>query len=288
MPILVDFSGTVHAGVHVDVRNHADSSKEFLRHIIINQLRAIRKKFWSKYGEMIICMDAHDGYWRKEIFPYYKAKRKEAREASTIDWGTVFGYVNEITEEIKENLPYKIVTVSHAEADDVIGTLAQKQPWGKDTFFGDEEKCLIVSNDHDFKQLHGISGIVQYFPFSGKLERVNHPDIYRIEHILKGDTGDGIPNVRSPRDIFMQSGVRQKPVSKKYIESFIHTGVCPEEDQERFQENKKLIDLREIPAEIQNRIVTAYEEAPCGNRFKLFPYLASTGLKTQLEHISDF
>ena len=288
MPILVDFSGTVHAGVHVDVRNHADSSKEFLRHIIINQLRAIRKKFWSEYGEMIICMDAHDGYWRKEIFPYYKAKRKEAREASAIDWGTVFGYVNEITEEIKENLPYKIVTVSHAEADDVIGTLVQKQPWGKDSFFGDEEKCLIVSNDHDFKQLHGISGIVQYFPFSGKLERVNHPDIYRIEHILKGDTGDGIPNVRSPRDIFMQSGVRQKPVSKKYIESFIHTGVCPEEDQERFQENKKLIDLREIPAEIQNRIVTAYEEAPCGNRFKLFPYLASTGLKTQLEHISDF
>lgn len=288
MPILVDFSGTVHAGVHVDVRNHADSSKEFLRHIIINQLRAIRKKFWSEYGEMIICMDAHDGYWRKEIFPYYKAKRKEAREASAIDWGTVFGYVNEITEEIKENLPYKIITVSHAEADDVIGTLAQKQPWGKDSFFGDEEKCLIVSNDHDFKQLHGISGIVQYFPFSGKLERVNHPDIYRIEHILKGDTGDGIPNVRSPRDIFMQSGVRQKPVSKKYIESFIHTGVCPEEDQERFQENKKLIDLREIPAEIQNRIVTAYEEAPCGNRFKLFPYLASTGLKTQLEHISDF
>ena len=288
MPILVDFSGTVHAGVHVDVRNHADSSKEFLRHIIINQLRAIRKKFWSEYGEMIICMDAHDGYWRKEIFPYYKAKRKEAREASAIDWGTVFGYVNEITEEIKENLPYKIITVSHAEADDVIGTLAQKQPWGKDSFFGDEEKCLIVSNDHDFKQLHGISGIVQYFPFSGKLERVNHPDIYRIEHILKGDTGDGIPNVRSPRDIFMQSGVRQKPVSKKYIEFFIHTGVCPEEDQERFQENKKLIDLREIPAEIQNRIVTAYEEAPCGNRFKLFPYLASTGLKTQLEHISDF
>lgn len=288
MPILVDFSGTVHAGVHVDVRNHSDSSKEFLRHIIINQLRAIRKKFWSEYGEMVICMDAHDGYWRKEIFPYYKAKRKEAREASAIDWGTVFGYVNEITEEIKENLPYKIVTVRHTEADDVIGTLAQKQPWGKDSFFGDEEKCLIVSNDHDFKQLHGISGIIQYFPFSGKLERVNHPDIYRIEHILKGDTGDGIPNVRSPRDIFMQSGVRQKPVSKKYIESFIHTGVCPEEDQERFQENKKLIDLREIPAEIQNRIVTAYEEAPCGNRFKLFPYLASTGLKTQLEHISDF
>lgn len=43
MPILIDFSGTVHAGVHVDIRNHNDASKEFLRHIILNQIKAIRK-----------------------------------------------------------------------------------------------------------------------------------------------------------------------------------------------------------------------------------------------------
>ena len=288
MPILVDFSGTVHAGVHVDIRNHMDTSKEFLRHIIINQLRAIRKKFYNDYGEIVICMDSRTGYWRKEIFPFYKAKRKEAREASNIDWGTVFGYVNEITEEIKENLPYKVIQVNKAEADDVIGSLAQWQPWNENSLFGDEEKCLIVSNDHDFKQLHYIKNLSQYFPFAGKLEKVKHPDIYRIEHILKGDTSDGIPNVRSPRDVFMQSGVRQKPVSKKYIDSFLNTGTVPEEDKERYEENRKLIDLREIPIEIRKNVLTAFQDAPHGNRFKLFPYLSRTGLKTQLDHISDF
>lgn len=288
MPILIDFSGTVHAAVHVDIRNHQDTSKEFLRHIIINQIKSIRKKFYYTYGEPVICMDSRCGYWRKSVFPYYKAKRKEAREASAIDWGTVFSYINEIADEIKENLPYKVIRVDKAEADDIIGTLAYKQPWNEDSLFGDDEPCLIASNDHDFKQLHGIQGVQQFFPFSQKIERVSRPDLYLIEHILKGDPGDGVPNVKSPSDIFLKDGVRQKAVTQKYIKEYLDTGTVPDCDKERLKENQQLIDLRNVPEDLKIKIINAYKDAKCGNRSKLFPYFVRTGLNMHLQNISDF
>lgn len=294
MPILIDFSGTVHAGVHVDVANNKNVSKEFLRHVILNQIRAIRKKFHEVYGEPVICMDSRTGYWRKEVFPYYKSKRKEAREASDIDWKQVFTYVNEIASEIKDYLPYKCILVDKAEADDVIGTLAIKQPWEhKETtdLFGDSvsnNPCLIVSNDHDFKQLHRIKNVTQYFPFCNKTEKVKQPDLFLTEHILKGDPGDGIPNVRSPRDIFAQSGVRQKPVTTKYIKNFLATGAVPEEDSGRYKENKQLIDLRLTPTKLQDTIIRTFNTATHGTRFKLFEYLAKCNLQTLLTSIEDF
>lgn len=288
MPILIDFSGTVHAGVHVDIRNHNDASKEFLRHIILNQIKAIRKKFVDQYGEPVICMDSGCGYWRKDVFPYYKAKRKEAREASAINWNEVFSYINEIAREIEENLPYKVIRVNKAEADDIIGTLAYKQPWNEESLFGDAERCLIVSNDHDFKQLHGIHGVQQYFPHSRKIERVTKPELFLIEHILKGDSGDGIPNVRSVANVFLLDGVRQTAVTQKYIKEFLTTGTVPECDKARYEENKKLIDLRNVPENIQNNIITQYRNAPHGNRSKLFLYFAQHSLNNHLEHITDF
>lgn len=288
MPILIDFSGTVHAGVHVDIRNHNDTSKEFLRHIILNQIKAIRKKFVDQYGEPVICMDSGCGYWRKDLFPYYKAKRKEAREASAINWNEVFSYINEIAREIEENLPYKVIRVNKAEADDIIGTLAYKQPWNEESLFGDAERCLIVSNDHDFKQLHGIHGVQQYFPHSRKIERVTKPELFLIEHILKGDSGDGIPNVRSVANVFLLDGVRQTAVTQKYIKEFLTTGTVPECDKARYEENKKLIDLRNVPENIQNNIITQYRNAPHGNRSKLFLYFAQHSLNNHLEHITDF
>lgn len=282
MPILLDFSGTVHAGVHVDIRNNGNTSKLFLRHIILNQIRSIRKRFHKEYGEPIICMDSKVGYWRRDIFAPYKIKRKEAREASDINWGEVFTCVNEIAEEIKDNLPYKVIYVPKAEADDIIGTLAIRHPWNTD------EKILIVSNDHDFKQLHRIPNLEQYFPFSSTKQTVENPELFLVEHILKGDPGDGIPNVRSPKDVFLREGVRQKPVSRTYIKNYLTQGTVPECDLERFEENRKLIDLRNTPENIQDSIINIWEQKPIGSRFKLFQYLTENSLKLLTANINDF
>lgn len=293
MPILIDFSGTIHAAVHVDINTNRETSKEYLRHIIINQIRAINKNFSNKYGELIICMDSPCGYWRKDVFPFYKAKRKEAREASAINWGLVFSYINEISKEITENLPYRTIRVDKAEADDVIGTLVINKPWFTNTSdpFDTKNSCLIVSNDHDFKQLHSNSSleVKQYFPFSKKTECVKNPKQYLAEHIIRGDAGDGIPNIRSPRDIFVQPvKKRQLPVTTKYIKSIKETKVVPECDKNRFIENAKLIDLNNVPNEIKRNIIDAYLSNNRPNRSKLFPYLVRNDLNYLLDRISDF
>lgn len=283
MPILIDFSGTVHAAVHVDIRANRESSKEYLRHLIINQLRSIRKKFVDIAGEPVICMDSKTGYWRRDKYPFYKAKRKEIREASSIDWNLVFSYINEIAQEIRENLPYKILQIDKAEADDIIGTLVLNHPWDPD------ETCMIVSNDHDFKQLHGQKNTKQYFPFSKKIERVTNPDIYLLEHILKGDAGDGVPNVRSESNIFiLPEKKRQLPVTTNYIKSVISTGTVPESDKIRLEENTELIDLRMVPGVLKSKILSTYSETERNARNKLFPYLVRNDLNYLLEHISDF
>ena len=46
----------------------------------------------------------------------------------------------------------------------------------------------------------------------------HNPDTYIKEHILKGDSSDGVPNVLSPDHTFVE-GLRQRPLSKKKIES---------------------------------------------------------------------
>ena len=128
--------------------------------------------------------------------------------------------------------PYKVIQVEHAEADDVIGTIchAHGQQLGGDPI-------LILSGDKDFQQLQEYANIEQYSPILKKFIKCNDPQGYLLEHILKGDRGDGVPNILSPGDVFV-SGGRQKPMSKKKMSEFMQN---PPIDYARFQENAMLV-----------------------------------------------
>lgn len=293
MPILLDFSGTVFSSVYVAVSSEKDTSLEYMRHLIINQIRSTHKKFSKKYGELILCLDSSNGYWRKDIFPYYKAKRKEAREANTaIDWNEVFSNVHQVIDEIRENLPYKVIKIPKCEADDIVGTLSRLQPWNtSEDFFGisKKEPTLIVSNDHDFKQLHKYDNVFQYFPKHAKIMAEPDPVYYLCEHILKGDPGDGIPNVLSDPDTFMDDNKRQKPLSKKKIINIYTTKEIPDDIKKRYEVNKTLIDLSLTPEELVESIISEYTNIKTQqNRMKLMMYLTKYSLDMQLQHIEDF
>jgi len=106
--------------------NHSDEVEEDLvRHMILNSIRMYKQKFSADYGELIIACDDKN-YWRKDIFPYYNAHRKEDRKASTHDWNKIFECLNKIRDELKEYFPYRVIQVDRAEADDIIGVLAKK------------------------------------------------------------------------------------------------------------------------------------------------------------------
>ena len=64
-----------------------------------------------------------------------------------------------------------------------------------------------------------IRYVQQYNPVLSKFVGTGEtPSIYIKEHILKGDRSDGVPNVLSDDNVFVE-GRRQRPLSKKKIDS---------------------------------------------------------------------
>ena len=277
--ILLDYSQIALSNIIVQKLNDED----MIRHMILNSIRMYNKKYRKEYGQMVICADG-SGYWRKNYFPLYKGHRKKNREESTQDWGEIFRILNLVREELKENFPYKVIHLDGCEADDSIGVLAQQTQE-----FGQHEPVMIISSDKDFIQLHRYNNVKQYSPILKKYVNGHDPDTYIKEHILKGDTSDGVPNVLSPDNTFVDS-IRQRPLGRKKIETWldIHIDDLPEEVKRNYQRNDKLINLDNIPDELGKEIMFEFKEAPCGDRSKLLNYFIQSRLKNLTSEIGEF
>jgi len=252
--------------------------EDMVRHMILNSIRMYRTMFKEEYGEVVLTYDSRH-YWRREIFPQYKQNRKKGRENDTKDWDKIFGLLNAIKSEFKEILPYKYVEVYGAEADDIIGTLCKEYQ---------DQKVMIISGDKDFIQLQKYKNVKQYSPILKKYVNGHNPDTYIKEHILKGDSSDGVPNVLSPDHTFVE-GLRQRPLSKKKIEAWLNseTGMS-EEVKRNYQRNHKLINLDNTPDDLQKSILDTFNEAPSGDRSKILTYFIENKLKELTDSIGDF
>jgi hypothetical protein len=262
--------------------NHTNAQLEenMVRHMILNSLRSYRTKFGADYGEMVIACD-NTNYWRRQLFPYYKANRRKATENSELDWRQLFECLNRIRAELKEFFPYRVIDIESAEADDIISTLVRIHPF---------EKILILSGDKDFIQLHSYGNVTQYDPTRKKW--VSHPDPerYLLEHVLKGDSGDGVPNILSPDNCFVV-GERQKPLTQKKIDALIELDLEGKHDHpmaRNYMRNKQLIDLRMVPKEIGKKVMISYDEQNNRDRSKLMGYFIANKLKNLTEHIAEF
>ena len=280
--ILVDMNQISLASMMMHL--HMSKSKEpdgnMVRHMILNSLRMYRTRFSSEYGELVLCYDSKH-YWRRDYFPEYKSGRRKTREKDDKNWDEIFLCLNEIKDELKDNLPYKFLEVYGAEADDIIGILCSTI----------SEEIMIISGDKDFIQLQKFPNVKQFSPITKKSVNGANPGGYLKEHIFKGDTSDGIPNVLSPDNTFTD-GLRQKPLGKKKIASWMEHNfddVAPNDEVKRnYQRNKKLIDLAYTPDELSREIIDTYNEAPFGDRSKLLNYFIQKRLKNLTESIGEF
>lgn len=286
--ILVDMSQISLASMmmHLNMNKTIKPDEGMVRHMILNSLRMYRTKFKEEFGELILCFDSRH-YWRRDHFPNYKAGRKKSREDSNLDWDSIFSCLNDIKQELKDYFPYKHLEVYGAEADDIIAALCLELEY-------DNGKTLILSGDKDFIQLHRFTNVKQYSPITKKFINGIDPYEYLTEHILKGDTGDGVPNVLSPDNTFVD-GLRQKPVGKKKIAEWTGNILVPaemalpnQEARRNFQRNEKLIDLSKSPEDIFMSCLDAYKEAPDGDRSKLLNYFIEKRLSNLTESIGDF
>lgn len=276
--IIVDFNQVMISNLMMQLGNHTNTPLEegLLRHMVLNSLRSYKQKFGDEFGEMVIACDDKN-YWRKQVFPYYKANRKKARDSSELDWSMIFDVFNKIKTEIKEFFPYRVIQVDSAEADDIIATLVEHH----------QEKVLILSGDKDFVQLQQHPFVKQYDPIRKKWISHNDPQRYLYEHILKGDSGDGIPNVLSDDDTFV-TNKRQKPLTQKKMDGLVSASMMDPSTLQNYNRNQKLVDLSFVPSHIKEQVLTKYQEEQGKGRDKLFNYFIKHKLKHMMESIGEF
>ena len=279
--ILIDLSQIMVASTMMSMgKDQSEVDIDMVRHMILNSLRMYRSKYYDEYGELILCCDGRHS-WRREHFPQYKAARKSNRDADNRNWTQIFGCLDTIKSELKEFFPYKYLEIDEAEADDIIGVLARQSR---------TEKVMIISGDKDFIQLQTYKNAKQYSPITKKLVTAPNPYNYLKEHIMRGDSSDGIPNFLSSDNCIVDK-IRQKPLSKKKVESWLGESpvdFCTEEQLRNYHRNVKLIDLQYTPLDIVDKIKQQFNENPKGKRSGLLNFFVERKLNNLIQDIGEF
>ena len=296
--ILVDYSQVALAAILTFQRELKGSEaevKNLIRHVTLSTIKSYKKKYGKDYGELVICCDGRK-YWRKEFFEFYKGMRKTNRDKSDLDWKLIFDTLSEMRTDLATYFPYRVVHVDRAEADDIIAVMVkylQENLLVQQGLVEEPQKVLILSSDKDFKQLQLYPNVKQWSPMQKKYITATQKEIieHKIEHIVKGDTGDGVPNILSKDNVFME-GERQKPMSAKRLQEFFEKGfdACKNDEERRnWHRNATLVDFQFIPADVSEDIIKAYINIiPNTDKMKIMNYLMENRCRLLLDEIEDF
>jgi hypothetical protein len=304
--IITDFSQIAIATIYADTTAHqcacnpSKESKDVLHHIILNSLRANNREHRVNYGKMVLAIDSKS--WRYDIFPEYKYSRKNKKEKEDIDWNFVNECISDVVSICQEYMHYPVIKVEGAEADDIIGVLTKhiSTTTGVMNMFDElePENILIISSDKDNYQLHRYDNVRQFSP---AIKKQVKPEFGArkalIEKIVKGDSGDGIPSIKSPANFFAtkEAGARQKSISAKYLQSFFDAknpiDACEDEEQRKnYIRNETLVSYEKIPDVVANRILECYNAQldKKGSKMGLLKYFASRRFSNLSGSLEDF
>lgn len=283
--IIVDFSAISIANI---LATKIEIEEGMLRHMILNSLRMYNLKFRKEYGEVVIACDSSS--WRKQYFTQYKAKRKVNRDESTLDWNALYEILDKIVNDLRDNFPYRVIKIDGAEGDDIIGAIVEEIS----TSFGQNENIMIISSDKDFLQLQRHKNVSQFSPMQKKLLKESNPNKYLFEHIVKGDAGDGVPNILSPDNSFTDK-IRQTPVTQKILNEYKSIDdIIEKHPNETIRRNairnRTVIDLRYIPESIKESIINNYtiQDNQAKNKLKVMNYLIKNRCRNLIEVIEEF
>lgn len=277
--IIVDYSRLAIAGVMAQLKGSKEIETDLARHFLLNMIRSVNSKHRNEYGELVLAIDSRN-YWRREIFPYYKANRKKSRDESGFDWNGLFKAMDTVKQELREFFPYKVLDFDGAEADDIIGALCKANG-------NTSEKILIVASDSDFNQLLHYMNVNQYCPVKNKIIQANAKEAL-LDKIIRGDKKDGVPNIKAP-DNQLVLGERAPPINAKFVDEL---KAMPEggrgEYERNWKRNEQLLDLDKIPDNIYNGIIEAYNTYPKKDRSKILDYMTHHKLRNLADKLQDF
>lgn len=296
MAIYLDFSGSMFAAIHVDLKSGQEPDKEYLRHLVINTIRHYNKMFRDDYGLLHVCLDSKS--WRDEVFPEYKFERRKGREKDDNEWETIFEYIYAIQDEVRDHLPFPVIQAFGAEADDTIGSLSKSN----------KEPSIIISNDKDFGALLKLNHIDIYRPIVKGKEKhpITDPEYFEFELIVSGDKADGIPSVRCPDDFYVtqhkarlaeKSVDRAPPVTVKLKTAWYEAKQISEEQlkavmgdivYENYLRNRQLISLDCIPENVEYAIRKSMKQAKPAKIMQTLNFLSVNRMNRLVPLISDF
>jgi hypothetical protein len=109
---------------------------------------------------------------------------------------------------------------------------------------------------------------------------------------MRGDTGDGIPNVLSADDTFITEK-NQTPLRQTRIDAWLENSdnlreSMDDEVYRNYQRNKKLIDLTDIPENIQETIINTFNEQGKTPNMKVLNYLIKKRCNHLIEVVEEF
>jgi 5'-3' exonuclease len=199
------------------------------------------------------------------------------------NWSEIFDSLNKIRDEISQFLPYRVLNINGAEADDLIGVISKREHTTK--------KILILSGDHDFLQLQKYPNIFQYSPTKKHSMISKNPIEDLREFIMCGDRGDGIPNFLSPDDCLVND-IRQTGIRKDHLARWVKESkpenFCDIKMLRGYRRNERLISFDKIPQEIQESILTEWESPFTESRKHLLDYFVKYKLMQMMDRIQEF
>lgn len=141
--------------------------------------------------------------WRVDLLPSYKTHRLADPDAGP------GGTAEEVPDALSPQVPLiaealglvgiPVVRAPHAEADDVIGTLAGRWEGPVDVVTGDRDLFQLVDDAHPVRVLYTARGVGNHDVVDAAWIRAKYdvePQQYVDFATMRGDTSDGIPGVK--------------------------------------------------------------------------------------------
>lgn len=297
--LILDYSQICHAAIYQfedDLRDNTEDVLNLFRHSILSTIKFYKKKFKEYSSEIVIACDGRS-YWRKEIFPHYKASRKKNREDRNLPWDKIFSAIDQMAIDISENFPYKVIRIDKAEADDIMAVIVEEicnKRLIQNGLETESEPVLMVSTDKDMSQLQKYSNVSQYSPFTQKFIKLEcSPKEFLRRLILSGDRNDSITNIFSHENSFVNK-IRQTPCTEAKMKPFLEAKNMFEvsndpEINRRLILNARLISFDFIPRSLKKSIVDQYNNTDIiGNKEKIYRYLAKNKCYMLIDDIESF
>jgi len=246
------------------------------RYTTFNSIYTMLMKF-KKVKEVVVAIDDRVS-WRKLYFKRYKESRKKKRDTSTINWPLLYAELNDLATQIFHDIPFKVLKVRNAEADDIIGIICLD---GKD-------KYIVVSNDEDYLQLYSNKTRI-YNPSKQDFVVCNNTERFLNEKCLIGQPKDDIFNIKTPLD--WPVGKRKPGFGIKSAEKVLEAGLDEWLEQnnlkKRFHINRNLIDFKRIPEVVKNRVLKRYHEYTYPDPKNIYHFFKRNRFRGFLEEINQ-